>query len=246
MMLKIDLRVIFGAKRYSRPYRFSNASAGRNFWSVHLIAEPGKADRIASVKKPSRGKAGGGVPLYQLKITLKWSEPPIWRRVVVRANMTLDHLHDVIQIVMGWDDDHPHQFIGGSGDTYEGAPNFASDLSGAETSGNTDVMVADLVSRPKQKLTYEYDFGDCWEHDIVLEKILPPDGSFKHPVCLDGANACPPEDCGGIHGYYHLLQIMADSKHPEYPEMKEWLGGKFDATKFNLARVNTALKRIKA
>lgn len=190
----------------------------------------------------------GGVALYRLKITLKGSKPPIWRRVVVRADMTLDCLHDVIQLSMGWTNDHMHQFITGSGNarTFYGNtdPDFG-DMDG-EMRDEQRHTVADLAPAAKRKFNYEYDFGDGWMHEVVLEKILPPDAAFKHPVCLAGANACPPEDCGGIHGYYNLVTIMANSKHPGHEGMKEWIGGAFDETTFSLERVNAALNRLTA
>jgi hypothetical protein len=199
---------------------------------------------ISNLESSSRS----GVPLYQLKITLKWSKPPIWRRVIVRADMKLDHLHNVIQIVMGWTDSHLHQFIAGSGfaRTFYGRPDPEFADMGSAMLGEKRYTVADLAPAAKRKFTYEYDFGDGWLHDVVAEKILPPYPTFKHPVCLAGANACPPEDCGGMGGYYNLLEIMADPKHPEHTDMKEWIGGEFDATQFSLEGVNAILKRLKA
>lgn len=191
---------------------------------------------------------GGGVRLYQLKISLKWSKPPIWRRVVVRGDMTLDRLHYLIQIAMGWMNCHLHQFIGGSGfaRTFYGQPDPEFADMGGETLNEKRYTVADLAPAAKRKFIYEYDFGDGWQHDVVAEKILPPDSTFKHPVCLAGANACPPEDCGGIHGYYNLLEILADPKHPEHADMKEWIGGELNTEEFSVEDVNAALKRLKA
>jgi hypothetical protein len=182
--------------------------------------------------------------LYQLKITLKWSKPPIWRRVVVRANMPLDHLHGLIQIAMGWTDSHLHQFIVGR--TFYGKPDPEFADMGSETLNEKRYTVADLAPAAKKKFIYEYDFGDGWQHEVVVEKVLPPDPAFKHPVCLAGANACPPEDCGGIGGYYNLLEIMADAKHPEHADMKDWIGGELNAAQFDLNEVNAVLKRLKA
>lgn len=186
--------------------------------------------------------------LYQLKITLKWSKPPIWRRVVVRADMPLDHLHGLIQIAMGWTDSHLHQFIAGSGfaRTFYGRPDPEFADMGSETLNEKRYTVADLALAAKKKFIYEYDFGDGWQHEVVVEKVLPPDPAFKHPVCLAGANACPPEDCGGIGGYYNLLEIMADPKHPEHADMKDWIGGELNAAQFDLNEVNAVLKRLKA
>ncbi len=106
--------------------------------------------------------------------------------------------------------------------------------------------VANLAPTAKKRFIYEYDFGDSWEHEVVVEKVLPPDAAFKHPVCLDGANAAPPEDCGGSPGYADFVDAMADPKHEQHAEMKEWVGGAWDATRFSLEAANAGLKRLKA
>jgi hypothetical protein len=192
--------------------------------------------------------AVGGTLLYQLKITLRRSKPPIWRRLVVRADMRLDRLHTVIQIVMGWTNSHLHQFSAGSGFalTYYGTPDPECDAMGSQTLNEKRYTIADLAPAARRKFGYEYDFGDSWEHQITVEKVVPPDAAFKHPVCLAGANACPPEDCGGLGGYYNLIAILSDPKHPEHEETKGWLGGGVDPAEFDLDGVNAVLKRLKA
>jgi hypothetical protein len=187
---------------------------------------------------------GGGTPLYQLKITLRDCKPPIWRRIVVRADMKLDRLHRVIQTVMGWSDCHLHQFVVGR--VFYGVPDRERDDFGTETLNEKRYTVADLAPVAKRKFIYEYDFSDSWEHEVLVEQVLPPDADFKHPVCLGGANASPPEDCGGIPGYYDLLAALADPKHEQHEEMKEWVGVAWDATRFSLEDANAGLKRIKA
>jgi hypothetical protein len=196
------------------------------------------------MKHISEIETGGGVPLYQLKITLRWTKPPIWRRVVVRRDMTLDRLHQVIQIVMGWTNSHMHHF--NVGDTFYGQPGPEFSDMGGETLNEKGFKLAEIAPAVKNKFIYEYDFGDGWQHEVVVEKVLPPDPAFKHPTCLAGANACPPEDCGGPPGYYSLLQTLADPKHPEHAEMTEWIGGKWDAARFALDAANAVLKRLKA
>ena len=190
-------------------------------------------------------ETGGGVPLHQLKITLKWSQPAIWRRVVVRADMKLDRLHDVIQVVMPWMNCHMHQFIVGR--TFYGKPDreFAG-LGMHETLNEKRYTLANLAPAAKKKFIYEYDFGDSWEHEVAVEKVLPPDAGFKHPVCLAGANACPPDDCGGMPGYCNLLETLANPKHPDHAHLKEWIGGEWDAERFDLNEANGGLKRLKA
>lgn len=170
-------------------------------------------------------------------------EAAIWRRVLVRGDMTLDRLHNIIQIAMGWTNSHLHQFIAGRGYavTYYGTPD--PDLVGMENEKR--YTVADLAPAAKRKFIYEYDFGDGWQHEVVAERVVPPDPAFKHPVCLGGANACPPEDCGGIGGYCNLLEILANPKHPEHDNMKEWTGGELNAEEFSVEGVNLVLKRLK-
>jgi hypothetical protein len=197
--------------------------------------------------KSNPEKPPGGVPVYQLKITLEWSKPSIWRRLLVRADQPLDRLHDTIQAAMGWTNSHLHQFIAGPGlaVTYYGQPHADDDME-TETLNEKRYRISDLAPAAKGKFIYEYDFGDGWQHQVTVEKLLPPDTKLKHPVCLAGANACPPDDCGGIPGYYNLLQILADPKHDEHESMMEWIGGKWDAGHFDVDEVNAALKRIKA
>ena len=187
--------------------------------------------------------AGGGTPLTQLKITLCQSKPPIWRRVVVRADMTLDRLHRVIQTAMDWTDSHQHQFRVGR--TYYRIPDREFDDLG-DMLNERQYTVADLAPVAKRKFFYEYDFGDCWEHEVLVEQVLPPNPAFRHPVCLAGANHRPPEDCGGIPGYYGLVTVLADPKHKEHEGMKEWVGCGWDASRFDLEETNARLKRLKA
>ena len=188
--------------------------------------------------------AGGGIPLNQLKITLRHSKPPIWRRVVVRADMTLACLHEVIQAAMGWTGSHMHQFR--LGRVYYGIPDPDFDDLGGETLNEKQYTLADLAPVAKRKFIYEYDFGDSWEHVVLVEKVLPPDPAFKHPVCLTGANQRPPEDCGGIPGYYDLLTALADPKHKQHAALKEWVGGEWDGSRFSLEETNARLKRLSA
>jgi len=180
------------------------------------------------------------VQIYQLKITLKESRPPIWRRFQVRSDVTLAKLHRIIQEVMGWFDGHLHQFIVGR--IYYGVPD-PDDLS--ETRDERKVRLDQILSVPGRKIVYEYDFGDGWEREIVLEKILSPDPKTRYPRCLDGARACPPEDCGGIYGYADFLEAIRDPNHEEHEEMLEWIGGEFDPEEFDLQDINISLKSIR-
>lgn len=185
-------------------------------------------------------------PAYQLKVTLIDSEPEIWRRFCVPATIRLSQLHKVLQRVMGWTNSHLHAFHHGD-DIYQiPYPGFDDlNIPGERCClDERKFTLASLLERPRQILRYEYDFGDGWEHEIVLEKILP-EPSSSHPVCLAGENACPPEDCGGIGGYYDLLEALANPKHKEHAHLLEWLGGPFDPKAFALSPINRAIKAIK-
>jgi len=193
---------------------------------------------------------GGGL-LYQIKITLMYSDPAIWRRIVVPAGIKLNRLHDVIQRVMPWTNSHLHHFIigerrkRGSELRYYGLVNLDFADPDDKTLNEKKFTLADLAPDTKAKITYEYDFGDGWEHEIVVEKILPLDAGFKHVACLAGENACPPDDCGGIGGYYNMLEILGDPDAPDHDQLKEWIGGKWDPAYFDLKAANAALKKLK-
>lgn len=188
-----------------------------------------------STKAPSTSPA-----IYQIKITLKWSQPPIWRRLLVRADTTLDRLHGAIQLAMDWENCHSHQFITGTKRdlTYYGE-------AGSDMLDEGRYTLADIAPTARSKFEYEYDFGDGWMHEIVTEKILPADPASQNPICLAGEGACPPEDCGGVPGYERMCEALANPTDAEHEEMKEWLGDDFDPAAFDLEKVNAQLKRYK-
>ncbi len=180
--------------------------------------------------------------IYQLKITLKHIRPQIWRRAQVHGDITLAKLHRVIQVVMGWYDSHLHQFI--VGETYYGVPSL-DEFSELELKNERKARLDQILLKPKQKMVYEYDFGDSWQHEILLEQVLPPDPRTRYPVCLGGARACPPEDCGGVGGYEEFLEAIRDPEHEEHDEYLEWIGGEFDPEAFNLDDINRGLKSVR-
>lgn len=186
--------------------------------------------------------------LMQLKVTLWGSRPAIWRRLLVPAEIKLSKLHAVLQASMGWEESHMHCFRY-EHMTYESAA--SREMEGGvfdpdETQDEAKVRLIDVVHREKDWMLYEYDFGDSWEHEVRVEKILPVGpGSARRAICLAGARACPPEDCGGIPGYDHLLKVMANPKHPEHGETLEWLGERFDPGAFDAARVDATLLKLK-
>ena len=178
--------------------------------------------------------------IYQLKITLRDIKPPIWRRVQVKSNITLAQLHDVIQATMGWEDYHLHQYE--KDGIYYGLPEQNYDY---EILNEKRFKLNSILTSENEKLDYEYDFGDSWQHTIELEKILAPEPNEKYPVCLAGKRACPPEDCGGIWGYEDLIEALRDPDHPEHEDMLEWAGEDFDPEYFEVDEVNEQLKFIK-
>ena len=174
--------------------------------------------------------------MYQLKTTLKSIKPPIWRRLLV-SDCTLDDLHEIIQIAMGWDNYHLYSFeINGM--EFTRADMDAGELN-MEDAGS--VRLRDVLTHEKQKFTYRYDFGDDWRHEVVVEKIGQPQSAQKLPVCLKGSRACPPEDVGGPWGYAESLQAMADPKHERHAEFMEWRG-KFNPEAFDLEKLNRKLR----
>ena len=186
---------------------------------------------------PAKGSSKATV--YQLKVTLKDSRPPIWRRIQVPGDITLYKLHQVLQVVMDWTDSHLHQFIIGGRHYGEPDPEFQEVLS------ERRVKLSQVVRDEKARFVYEYDFGDDWLHQIVVEKILPPEEGKSYPVCLSGKRAAPPEDCGGIWGYYELLETLSNPDDAEYAGMLEWAGGPIDPEEFDLDEINQALRRLR-
>lgn len=175
--------------------------------------------------------------IYQIKVTLLGSSPPIWRRLLVPASLTLEHLHHILQAAMGWDDYHLHEFSSGSRRFGRPDPDERF-LGGADAEDERTVPLFTVFRRVGAKMLYTYDFGDGWEHGIVLEKRLPVDPAMTYPVCTDGRRACPPEDCGGIGGFYDLLDAISDPNHDRYEELRDWLGDDFDPEAFSIDRVN--------
>ena len=152
---------------------------------------------------------------YQIKVTLRGVKPPIWRRLLVEADMSLSQLHEVLQVAMGWHGYH---------------------LSGASAQLDYPACCTEPVPRRGP-----HDFGDGWEHSIVLEKVLEPEPGRAYPVCVGGKRNCPPEDCGGPYGYYLKLAARNDPEHPEHGETLEWMSEDFDPEAFSIEAVNRRL-----
>ena len=172
--------------------------------------------------------------IVSLKIALRGAKPPIWRRLLAPASMTLADLHAAIQAAMGWEDSHLHVFdIGGK--------SYGDRASVDDVADENRLTLGGLRSSGVARFGYTYDFGDNWEHTVTIEKTLPAAEGMTYPTCLAGKRACPPEDCGGPWGYQELLDIIADPAHPERAERLEWLGEDFDPEEFSVVAANSIL-----
>ena len=173
--------------------------------------------------------------VHQYKITLHGIQPPIWRRFQVEDAMTFEDFHTAIQLVMGWEMSHLYAFNVNR--------ELITDAESRREMGERgrdaeDTELKKVVKKEGTTFNYTYDFGDSWEHEIVLEKILPLDPDQIYPYCLDGARACPPEDCGGLPGYMNILETLKKPKSKAYKELMEWLDEEFDPEAFDAEAVN--------
>jgi hypothetical protein len=184
--------------------------------------------------------ADRGASNLQIKVTLDGLRPPIWRRLVVAGDATLFHLHLVLQVAMGWENYHLHCFR--IDDVRYGPADHGGgfDLDDVDESR---VSVAEAFSNA-QRGSYDYDFGDGWEHRLLVEKRDVPLVLDGVATCTAGKRACPPEDCGGIWGYANMLDALADPAHPERQETLEWLGEDFDPEAFDPEAANARLKLV--
>jgi hypothetical protein len=215
-----------------------NRKSGFTCWTKFASVK-----RMISFSETATGNANA--PLYQLKVVLLGSAPTVWRRLQVPGDAKLDWLHAVIQVATGWTNSHLHQFNVREAcysDTRHHSAEFEDDQ---EILEERTFSLRQIAPRDQDVFRYEYDFGDSWEHEITVEKILPNTADCSSARCLDGARACPPEDCGGIPGYEDLLKILKNRKHPEHKRMKEWLGRPFDAAAFDVEKTNLCLRKLK-
>ena len=174
---------------------------------------------------------------YIVRVSLKGSDPLIWRELCIPADLTLGEFHLLIQIAMGWENAHLHQFIHKK--SIIGIP---SPDDWQAVIDENEVYADEIFVRKGSRIDYEYDFGDSWLHEIVsLGKMRKGDQLFN---VVGGAMACPPEDCGGVPGFYYFLEALSDPKHEDHDELKEWIGGAFDPKEFDKEKVNTFLKEL--
>ena len=163
----------------------------------------------------------------------------MWRRLLVPGSVRLDKLHRILQAAMGWEDCHLHMF------RLDGLIYCTPfDDFGDDDLDERDVTVVSTAGRV-DSFVYEYDFGDSWEHLVTVHSVRRLSKGLKFAVCLDGAGACPPEDCGGVHGYQDLLRVLDQPNDPRHRELREWAGGTVDPDEFDVAAVNTRLQTVR-
>ena len=190
---------------------------------------------------PARKRPARPVPIFQIKVTLEHIEPATWRRLLLPSNLNLGKLHHVIQEAMGWTNSHLHQFI--LRDRRIG--DLRADDSGELEFEDEKKLKLDQLVGPGQSIRYEYDFGDGWNHEVLVEKAIEPDERIHYPICVAGARACPPEDCGGPPGYENLVDALQDTEHDEHDQLLTWVGGLFDPESFDVNAVNRRIWQLK-
>jgi hypothetical protein len=182
--------------------------------------------------------------IVQLRIDLLGFKPPIWRRVQVPAAFALDRLHETIQALFAWENSHLHQFE--VGDRYFCPAEMLETMDDIPARPEADVDLAGLVRQKVKRFAYVYDFGDDWEHQIQVEKLLDPEPGVAYPRLVGGRRAAPPEDCGGPPGYDALVEAMQNPEDPDHEDMLDWLGGApFDPAHFDRDTIERRLHRLR-
>jgi hypothetical protein len=191
---------------------------------------------VAGTSKPKTNtpKTSAGTTIVSLKVTLLGTKPPIWRRLLVPDTMTLGDLHLAIQAAMGWDDCHLHAFdIDGR--------KYGDRHTVDDVADENRLTLSGLLKSGVGRFAYTYDFGDNWEHTVVIEKTQSAIEGERYPRCIAGKCACPPEDCGGAWGYHDLLEVLADPSHPEHADRRGWVGEDFTPDHFDTVGANAVL-----
>lgn len=185
--------------------------------------------------------------VHHMRIELDGIDPPVWRHIAVPSDFNLYDLHEVIQVAMGWEEAHLHEFfLAGRGGKRRrtftprldpmGGAIHDDDMEGEDES---EVILGQLLYRAHMKLHYLYDFGDGWQHTIRVMRIAPRDPEQVYPCCLDGARACPPEDCGGVHGYYRVCEESRErAASAEEEEPGDYVFERFEPEAFDLDATN--------
>ena len=213
---------------------------------------PKKPDAAAGTRPATKSKRSttprsspDAASIYQLKVTLRDTDPAIWRRLLVPGEISFRGLHQVLQVAMGWENEHLYEFKVGNRYFGEPEPKSWTVLIPNRTKDAGAVRLSDIAPRARTAFTYLYDMGDSWSHEVRVEKVLPREPEASYPVCLGGQRACPPEDCGGVWGYTDLLTALEAADDPGWAELLDWTGP-FDPEKFDLDAINARLARLGA
>lgn len=190
---------------------------------------------------PNRSQPGAHSAL-RLRIQLEDVDPAVWRRLLVPGTVKVAKLGQMLVVAMGWNNSHLHAFR--VGDTSYGMQDDDDDDFPDDEIDEQSVTVLQAL-REHQTFTFDYDFGDGWEHEVVIEELIRSDSGLKFAVCLDGERACPPDDVGGPGGYAAFLEAVADTDHDEHADFLEWVGGSFDPAEFDVANANALLQKLR-
>jgi hypothetical protein len=191
---------------------------------------------------PEQGLPKKTDSVFQIKMTLMSIDPPIWRRIQMK-DCTLVDLHAFIQVTMGWEFEHLYRFIIGGVKYADMGMVVQDDAQDAYDTSLSDVLPP---QNRRPRFAYEYDFGDQWMHQLIVEERFPPEPGVKYPICVAGQRACPPEDCGGPWGYPDFVEAISNPDHREHDELLEWVGGEFDPEGFDLESVNKELRCMRS
>ena len=248
-------RLQLDAKRQSR-IAFSPAELKSILWCIGEALPPSDSGRtrntlrrmVTIFQEAVQDAHGiGAIPpskrLYQFKITLQGIEPPIWRRIQTK-DCSVDKLHEHIQTAMGWTNSHLHRFEI-LGMVYGDPVLLCDDPDSFVGRNSLQTRISEVVpaSGIRFRFSYEYDFGDCWRHDVLFEGCLAASSGVHYPLCLEGERACPPEDVGGLEGYREFLEVITSPSHEDHEAWKQWAGGDFDPTRFDARFRTKAMQR---
>jgi hypothetical protein len=177
--------------------------------------------------------------VFRIYVRLEVIVTPIWRRIELSRQSTLDQVHRILQVAMGWENCHLHEFTV-DGKRY-GMPDPDYDEPGIVA--DSKVCISDVLRAPRAEMSYLYDFGDDWLLTVRLEEVVEEEPGAMYPRVVDGARSGPPEDCGGPFGYSDFLEVLVDPAHKDFKEMSKWVGPKFNAEVFSVEKVNARLRR---
>lgn len=210
--------------RTAGPKKSAKSAAGVE-QEIEKLPATGNDEAVPTLAVFNPDEPAAVAEAYQFKITLKEVDPPIWRRIQVQ-DCTMETFHVLVQIAMGWENGHMHEFVVGK--RHIGEP-FDVDIE-----DETSVRLSDIIPTlgKKKSFEYVYDFGDDWRHSIVFEGTKPPNPKLKHPACIAGERACPPDDIGGPYGYEDFLEAISDPDHDRHEDMLDWMG-EFDAEEYD-------------